>query len=173
LAAVTIEARSSRCEDGVCDLFLFPVLNPGNEIGAAVYAMKPRSRGRVTLTSTDPRAPLHVEHGFLTDDADAAVLVEGLERLRELAQSDAIRRYTGRQLRPDDGVGADEHVRASASGFFHPTGTCALGSVVDDRGRVLGHESLVVADASIMPTIPRANTNLSTAAVAERIAELL
>jgi choline dehydrogenase len=172
LAAVTIEGHSSRCEDGVCDLFLFPALSPRYEISAAVYAMKPRSRGRVTLTSTDPRAPLHVEHGFLSDDADTAVLVEGLELLRELTQSEPIRRYAGRELRPGD-VGPEDHVRASASGFFHPTGTCAIGSVVDERGRVLGYENLVVADASIMPTIPRANTNLSTAAIAERIAELL
>ena len=62
-------------------------------------------------------------------------------------------------------------MRATARGFFHPTGTCAIGSGVDERGRVLGHENLVVADASIMPTIPRANTNLSVAAVAERLAE--
>jgi choline dehydrogenase-like flavoprotein len=43
--------------------------------------------------------------------------------------------------------------------------------VVDADGRVLGHENLYVGDASIMPTIPRANTNLTTAAIAERIAE--
>jgi choline dehydrogenase len=173
MAAVTIEARSSRCEEGVCDLFLFPGLDPGYEISAAVFAMKPRSRGRVTLTSSDPRAPLHIEHGFLSDDADTAVLTEGFERLRELSRSDPIRRYAGTELRPGEGVGAEEHVGATARGFFHPTGTCAIGSVVDERGRVLGHENLVVADASIMPTIPRANTNLSTAAIAERIAELL
>jgi len=157
----------------VCDLFFIPALDPGYEIAAVVYAMKPRSRGRVTLTSADPRAPLHIEHGFLSDDADAAVLTEGFQRLRDLAQAGSIRRYTGRELRPGADVGAEEHVRANASGFFHPTGTCAIGSVVDERGRVLGHENLVVADASIMPTIPRANTNLSTAAIAERVAELV
>ncbi len=173
LAAVTIEARSTRCEEGVCDLFLFPALHPGHEISAAVYAMKPRSRGRVTLTSADPRAPLHIEHGFLSDDADVAVLTEGVERVRELAQSPPIRRYRGPELRPGEDVGAEEHVRAGGGGFFHPTGTCAIGSVVDEGGRVLGYQNLVVADASIMPTIPRANTNLSTAAIAERIAEML
>jgi choline dehydrogenase len=70
-------------------------------------------------------------------------------------------------------VSAREHTLAEARGFFHPVGTCAIGSVVDPQGRVLGYENLVVGDASIMPTIPRANTNLSTAAVAERISELL
>jgi choline dehydrogenase len=173
MAGITIEARSSRCPEGVCDLFLFPAVDPGYEISAAAFAMKPRSRGRVTLTSSDPRAPLRIEHGFLSDEADVPVLVEGFERLRELGRSVPIRRYAARETRPGEGVGAEEHVSATARGFFHPTGTCAIGSVVDERGRVLGFQNLVVADASIMPTIPRANTNLTTAAIAERIAELL
>ena len=66
---------------------------------------------------------------------------------------------------------AATHVRQSARGFFHPTGTCAIGRVVDERLRVLGFENLYVADASVMPTIPRANTHLSTVAIAERAAE--
>lgn len=173
MAGVTIEARSRQCAEGVCDLFLFAATDPGYEVSAAAYAMKPRSRGRVTLTSSDPRAPLRVEHGFLSDEADVAVLVEGFERLRELGRNDPIRRYAARELRPGEAVDAESHVRATARGFFHPTGTCAIGSVVDGYGRVLGYENLVVADASIMPTIPRANTNLTTAAIAERLAETI
>jgi choline dehydrogenase len=64
-------------------------------------------------------------------------------------------------------------VRSAARGFFHPTGTCALGAVVDHECRVLGLEGLFVADASVMPEVPRVNTNLATAAVAERVAERL
>jgi choline dehydrogenase len=173
MAGVTVAARSRDCPEGVCDLFLFPASDPGYEISGAAYAMKPRSRGRVTLNSRDPRAPLRIEHGFLSDEADVPILVEGFERLRELGGSEPLRRYAAREIRPGEDVGAEEHVRATARGFFHPTGTCAIGSVVDERGRVLGYEGLVVADASIMPTIPRANTNLTTAAIAERIAELL
>jgi choline dehydrogenase-like flavoprotein len=172
-AGVTVEARSRACPEGVCDLFLFPGLDPGYAISAAAFAMKPRSRGRVTLTSPDPRAPLHIEHGFLADEADVPVLVEGFERLRELAGSEPIRRYAAHEQRPGEDVAAETYVRATARGFFHPTGTCALGSVVDERGRVLGYDGLVVADASIMPTVPRANTNLTTAAIAEKLAEVL
>jgi choline dehydrogenase-like flavoprotein len=57
--------------------------------------------------------------------------------------------------------------------YFHPAGTCAIGRVVDDSGRVLGLDRLFIADASIMPTIPRANTNLTTVAIAERLAEAI
>ena len=152
---------------------MFPATDPGYELSGAVFAMKPRSRGAVTLPSSDPRAPLRVDHGFLRDEADVEVLVEGFEQLRDLARTEPIARYAAREQRPGPGIDAETHVRASARGFFHPTGTCSLGKVVDERGRVFGYESLVVADASIMPTIPRANTNLTTAAIAEKIAEQL
>jgi choline dehydrogenase len=171
MAGVTVPARSSVCPEGVCDLFMFPATDPGYEISGAVFAMKPRSRGAVTLTSPDPSAPLHVDHGFLRDEADVGVLVEGYEKLRELARTEPIARYAAREQRPSADVDAETHVRTAARGFFHPTGTCSLGKVVDERGRVFGYENLVVVDASIMPTIPRANTNLTTAAIAEKIAE--
>ena len=170
-AGVTIEARSSWCDDDVCDLFMFPAADPGYEISAAVFAMKPRSRGRVSLISPDAHAPLRIEHGFLADEADVKVLAEGFERLRELGGSEPVAQYAAREIRPGEDVDAVTHVRATARGFFHPTGTCRMGSVVDERGRVFGYENLIVADASIMPKIPRANTNLTTAAVAERLAE--
>jgi choline dehydrogenase len=173
MSGVTVPERSAACPEGVCDLFMFPATDPGYEISAAVFAMKPASRGRVSLTSKDPRAPLHIEHGFLTNEADVPVLVEGFERLRKLAETEPIHRYAAREVRPGANVDAEAHVRATARGFFHPTGTCAIGNVVDERARVYGCENLLVADASIMPTIPRANTNLTTAAIGERVAELI
>jgi choline dehydrogenase len=176
MAEVTVALRSSRCAEGVHDLFLLVSITPGEqryEIGAAAFAMKPRSVGRVRLNDSDPRTPLSIDHGFLRDPVDADVVEEGFEKLRELAASEPMSRYVARETQPGAEVSAREHTLAEARGFFHPVGTCAIGSVVDPQGRVLGYENLVVADASIIPTIPRANTNLSTAAVAERISELL
>jgi choline dehydrogenase-like flavoprotein len=172
-AGVMVAARTSRCPDGVHDLFLLPAFDSGYELSAAVFDMKPRSRGRVTLTSPDPRAPVHVEHGFLDDPLDVEVLVEGFEALRRLARADPIARYALREARPGGDVDAEAHVRATARGFFHPTGTCAIGRVVDRDCRVMGYEQLLVADASVMPTIPRVPVNVTTAAIAERVAELL
>ena len=173
MAQVTIPVRSSRCPEGVCDLFLFPAVDPEEEgyaISAAVFAMKPQSLGSVRLASHDPRAPLRIEHGFLANDDDAAVLADGVEALRELARSEPVHLYAAREVRPGPDVDAETHVRTTARGFFHPVGTCALGRVTDADGRVLGYENVYVADASFMPSIPRANTNLSVAALAERLA---
>jgi choline dehydrogenase len=175
MAQVTVEARSSACEEGVCDLYVFPAMDPAvdgvYDISAAAFAMKPRSRGSVRLTSRDPRAPLAIDHGFLSDVHDAEVLVEGVEAVRALVADEPLRGYVAREIRPGPDVDPADHVRASARGFFHPTGTCAIGRVVDGDGRVLGLEGLRVVDASVMPTIPRANTNLTTIALAERLAE--
>ncbi len=87
MAQVTIAARSSVCPQDVCDLFVFPAVDPGYEISGAVFAMKPESRGSVRLNSTDPAAPLAIEHGFLREHRDAEVLTEGVERLRALGTS--------------------------------------------------------------------------------------
>jgi choline dehydrogenase len=176
MAQVTLALRSRACAEDTWDLCAFPAVErdgDGYELSAAAFAMKPVSRGRVLLNGPDPRTPLAIEHGFLADERDVAVLIDGFDQLRALVDDPALRSYAGNEVRPGCDVSAEEHVRANARGFFHPTGTCAIGSVVDGDGRVLGHEALRVADASIMPTIPRSNTNLSTAAVAERIAALL
>ncbi|HSC51531.1 MAG TPA: GMC family oxidoreductase [Gaiellaceae bacterium] len=171
MGQVTVAGRSRSCPPGTRDLFVFPALDVGPEISGAAFAMKPRSQGSVRLNGPDPETPLRIDHGFLRDERDVETVAEAFERLRELAESDPVRPYRGAELRPGAGVGAEEHVRASARGFFHPVGTCAIGRAVDERCRVLGFENLYVVDASAIPEIPSANTNLTTVALAERAAE--
>ena len=173
MGQVTIRARSAACAEGVWDTFLFPALDPGYEISAAVFAMKPRSTRAGGAVGRRPRGP--------AGDRPRVPLRPGRHRRRGRGPRDDPRagarrpggRYAAREQRPGEGVDARAHVLAEHRGFFHPVGTCAIGSVVDASGRVLGVEGLRVADASVMPTIPRVNTNLSTAAIAERVAELV
>ena len=179
-AQVVVKAQSDACERESWDIHLFPATDTvkdelghptgSYELSAALFAMKPHSRGRVTLNGPDPRTPPHVEHGFLSDERDAVVLVEALEQLRRLMGHEELDRYTEDELRPGVGADLDEYVRETVRGYFHPAGTCALGSVVGAGGEVIGYDGLFVADASVMPTAVRANTNLSTLAVAEKIA---
>ena len=155
------------------DLHLIPwTTTGGTETSMPVFFLHPRSRGQVTLRSSDPGVPPAIEHGFLSDERDIEPLVAGIELARRLVRTEPLSGYAGAELRPaaDD---LHEFVRANVRGYFHPVGTCALGAVCDEHGRVLGHESLVVADASFIPAIPRANTHLTVLAVAERIAESL
>lgn len=170
MGQVTVARRSRSCPAGTRDLFVFPALDVGPEISGAAFAMKPHSRGSVRLNGPDPETPLRIDHGFLRDERDVETVVEAFEHLRELAEGDDVRPYRGAELRPGKSVGVEEHVRATARGFFHPVGTCAIGSVVDERCRVLGFENLYVVDASAIPEIPSANTNLTTVALAERAA---
>jgi choline dehydrogenase len=176
MGQITVRGRTENCPEGISDLFLFPAIEAGEsgwEISAAVFVMKPYSRGEVRLFSADPAAPLDIRHNWLADERDAVALTEGFERLRELAANDPVRRYAAHEVRPGPDVDAATHVRETARGFFHPTGTCAIGRVVDTEARVIGIPNVRVADASIMPTVPTANTHLSTVAVAEKVAELL
>jgi choline dehydrogenase len=164
MAQVTVTARNR-------SIFVFPALDVGPEISGAAFAMKPYSRGSVRLNGPEPETPLAIDHGFQRDERDVDVLAEGFERLRELAASDEVRAYAKRELRPGAEVDAETHVRATARGFFHPVATCAIGQVLDERCRVLGFENLYVVDASAIPEIPSANTNLTAIALAERAAE--
>jgi choline dehydrogenase len=171
MGQVTIARCSRSCPPGVPDLFVFPALDIGPEISGAAFAMKPLSRGSVRLHGPEPERPLAIDHGFLRDERDVEVVVEGFGRLRDLVEDARVRPYAGAESRPGPTVEPEEHVRSSARGFFHPVGTCAIGRVLDDCCRVRGFENLFVVDASAIPEIPSANTNLTTVALAERAAE--
>jgi len=172
-----VKAASTACAPGSWDIHLLSWASPsddgsGYDAGMSVFHLKPRSTGRVRLRSRDPAALPVVERGFRRVPSDLDVVVEGLELARELAGQPPLTRLLGPEVAP----GSEElpsYVRRTLRNYFHPAGTCGIGRVVDDRGRVLGIDGLVVADASVMPTIPRANTNLTTVAIAERLAETI
>ena len=151
----------------------------------SVPVMKPASAGSVRLRSPDPRDPLDLDLGFLSDPegADLAVILDGAELVRRFAATDALAPLLAAEARPGrEHVTRDElasYARENVRGYFHGVGTCRIGAdddpraVVDALGAVRGTERLYICDASIIPTIPRANTNLTTIAIAERIAEIV
>lgn len=173
-AHAVLKAASSTCAPGTFDLHLLSWTNRSGESGCysptiGVFLMKPLSHGRLRLVSTDPREAPQVERGFLREIADLAPLVEGIELARRLADTEPLRSLLGPELRPG-ATPLERYLRETVRNYFHPAGTCAIGAVVDDACRVLGIDSLVIADASVMPSIPRANTSLTTVAIAERVA---
>ena len=145
-------------------------------IAAAV--LKPRSRGSVRVTSLDPSAAPDIDLGYFTDESDLHRLIEGLAIAEEAVSQPAMLPVTGGgRLSPgyDNAAELRRHVVANAWTYHHPVGTCAMGrnpsagAVVDADGRVHGVERLSVVDASILPEIPSANTNVPTIAAAEHV----
>jgi choline dehydrogenase len=170
---VLLKAASSACPPGSWDLHVLTWLSRSDtgrfEPSVALFHMQPRSTGRVELRSTDAADSPVVDHGFLTNEADVEVLAEGIEIVRSIAATEPLHELLDVELRPGP-VSPEEYARTAVRNYFHPSGTCAIGRVLDSQCRVLGIDGLLVVDASVMPTIPRAGTNLTTAAIAERVA---
>jgi choline dehydrogenase len=151
-----------------------------------VALLKPRSRGAVRLRSADPSAAPRIDLGYFREPADLDRLAAGLARIRESAAPAVIAELScgaelapGRDVATGDRDGLRQWIRRRAWTYHHPVGTCAMGlvpgsgSVVDAAGTVHGIDGLSVADASVMPDIPSANTHIPTVMIAERIAALL
>ncbi|MGI5150088.1 GMC family oxidoreductase [Plantactinospora sp. CA-294935] len=187
------KARSPHCDPGGWDEFILPIpqydpTRPGRagyHVQLQAFCMTPRSRGRVRLRGRDPQTPPEIDPRFLTDPEghDLAVILDGLERARELAATPELAGLLAAELLPGaDATDRDElveHVEATVRGYWHPTGTAAMlpdadpMSVTGPDGLVRGLDNVHVADASVIPVSPRGNTNLPVVAVAEVIAARL
>ncbi len=147
-----------------------------------------RSRGKLTLRSADPRHKPVIDPAYLADSRDTEALVRAVRMAREIADTRPLRKMWASELAPGHDLRSDaelrDFVRRDVTTLFHPVGTCAmagrsqldrtrLAGVVDTELRVHGVEGLRVADASVMPTVPRGNTNAPTIALAERAADLI
>ena len=159
----------------------YPV-EAGHACSLAAALLQPTSRGRVRILSLDPLAPPEIDLGYLASDEEVARLTEALRLLDAATQTGAmIEENAGARFGPPreliaDDAAAAAWIRASAWSYHHPVGTCAMGpdpgagAVVDPDGRVHGVAGLSVVDASVMPDIPSANTNIPTIMLAEHIA---
>jgi choline dehydrogenase len=151
-----------------------PVEDDGCAIGPTL--IKPSSRGRVTLRSPLPHARPRILHNYLTTEDDVRSMIDGVRVALDVGSRPPLRKLRTADLavpRSDSDADIVDFVRQRAHTLFHPVGTCAMGAVVDAELRVLGVESLRVVDASVMPTIPRGNTNAPTIMVAEKAADLV
>lgn len=138
--------------------------------------LTPRSRGSVRLASEDPTAKPVVRNSFYSEEGDMERMVDALRLMQEICARPAFAPYCAEPFTVPDGDSDDAlraHVAATTFPIYHPVGSCAIGSVVDDQLRVLGAEALRVVDASVMPSVPRGNTNAPTIAIAERAADLI
>lgn len=134
--------------------------------------VRPESRGHLALTSADPDAPLHIDPAYLEAAADRACMRAAVELCRELAHAAALREWAGAELYPGDRE-LSEHIERTLVTYHHQVGTCAMGTVVDQRLRVHGIDGLRVADASVMPAVTSGNTNAPAIMIGERCADMV
>ncbi|OAA61882.1 choline dehydrogenase [Niveomyces insectorum RCEF 264] len=144
---------------------------------------RPRSRGRLYLTSADPAVKPALDFGYFTDREgyDAATFVHGIKAARKIARQAPFRDWLVREVAPGPAVQTDaeisEYARRAAHTVYHPVGTTRMGddalAVVDERLRVRGLRRVRIADAGVFPTIPTINPMLTVLGVAERCAEML
>jgi choline dehydrogenase len=161
----------------------FPEFGPPTQRVAStlVVAVDVRSRGRVSLRSADPGAKPLIDPAYLADEADLEVLVAGLRQAREIGAHQPLAGLLAGEDAPGERVHDDERLRAwvrrTVVTIFHPTSSLAMGggdeAVCDPELRVRGVDGLRVVDASVLPAVPRGNTNAPVIAVAERAADLI
>jgi choline dehydrogenase len=158
---------------------LIPMGRPA--VTALTVLLTPASRGTVRLRTPNPADSPAVDPAYLADDADRKALRQGLDQVRALFAAPALRAITGPALYPATEADDDEldsFISGSLVSIWHPVGTCRMGraaadSVVSSGLAVHGLRNLFVADASVMPTITRGNTQAPTIMIAEKAATLL
>jgi choline dehydrogenase len=165
----------------------YPVEPEQSPTGAAylllVSVVKPLSRGWLRLRSADPAEAPVIDPGYFTHPDDMPRMIEVIREARRLSRTLPLSEWTLQELYPgpqvSDSAGLEAAILARLDTYHHPVGNCRMGpatdtmAVVDARGNVHGVEDLSVIDASIIPAIPGANTNLPTIMLAERLSAWL
>lgn len=158
---------------------------PGSDhpvIALCPALQQPRSRGTVSLASADPRQAPVIDLNMFSHPDDLRLVMEGMHIARSVLLRPELAAYVDRIETPDEQTFSSpqrlaEYVRANCYTGYHPVGTCKMGpdsdpaAVVDQHGRVRGVRQLRAADASIMPNIVSAPTNLTCIMIGERIAD--
>jgi choline dehydrogenase-like flavoprotein len=149
---------------------------PDNGYAFGPVIIKPTSRGKVGLRTPMADSKPTVRCNFLTTEEDRASMLEGVRIALEIASQPSLEALKREPLSVPASDSEDDiwdWVRRASQTVYHPTSTCAMGAVVDSELRVYGVERLRVVDASVMPTITRANTNAATMMIAEKGADLI
>lgn len=156
---------------------------PGDGYTLHTCALRPRSRGRLLLQSSNPLDPPRIEPNYLSDDEhyDLDILLTGVRVAREILAQPAFDPYRDEELFPGEDASDEarliDFIRHKAETIYHPVGTCRMGedaqSVLTPDLRVRGIDNLRVVDASVMPRLIGGNTNAPVIMIAERAADLI
>ena len=162
------------------------VMRPPTEVSGikrmmpvSAHLLEQRNRGRVFLQSNDPHEPLGIDSRMLEHSEDLKAMVEAMQFIDELVHQKQTKEFYGPLIQPGPGEDWGRFARATYDSYHHGVGTCKMApasddmAVVDQRLRVHGIANLWVGDASIMPVVTRANTNLTSIMIGERLSEFV
>jgi choline dehydrogenase len=153
------------------------VLHPHSGFTCSVSQCQVESRGSVMISSADPRTQPAIRYNYLATETDRRMMVEGLKIARRICTTKPLSDYAEAEFQPGPKVQSDEdwlaYCRQYGETVFHPTSTCRMGTVVDEKLRVKGVDALRVVDASVMPAVSSGNINAAVIAVAEKAADLI
>jgi len=145
----------------------------------SLHLLEQRNRGRVTLASADPHEQPVVDARLLEHPDDVKAAASAMHFIHDLVADDSMKRYYGPLLQPGPKDDWGQFARATHDSYHHGVGTCVMGpasndkAVVDQQLRVHGMDNVWIADASIMPTVTHANTNLAVLMIAERASDAI
>ncbi|MEK7334142.1 MAG: GMC family oxidoreductase, partial [Candidatus Binatota bacterium] len=145
----------------------------------SAHLLEQRTRGRLFLKSADPHEPPGIDPRMLEDPEDIKAVLLAMEFIAKMVHSGRAKEYYGPLFQPAPNDDWATFARSTYDSYHHGVGTCMMGpaankmSVVDERLRVYGMWNLWIGDASIMPTVTHANTNLTAIMIGERLADFV
>jgi choline dehydrogenase-like flavoprotein len=151
----------------------------GDMIGFSCHLLEQTNRGRLTLASARAADLPIIDPQMLEHPKDLKAMLAAMKFVQRLANTEPLSKYCGELFSPGPNEDWEKFARSTYTSYFHGAGTCKMGSasdshaVVDQHLRVHGMENLWVGDASIMPTVAHANTNLTSMMIGERAAEFI
>ena len=153
----------------------------GHGFQAHVGPMRSKSRGQITLQSSDPSAAPKIEFNYMSDPEDWEVFRHCIRLTRTIFGQEAFAPYRGKEIQPGKDYQSDDEldrfIAEHAESAYHPCGTCKMGAaddpmaVVDPDCKVIGVEGLRLADSSIFPRITNGNLNGPSIMVGEKASD--
>ena len=188
IASYEVYYKTFGITDHINEVVYKPIQNK-HTWNAIPLTLKPRSRGRVMLKSKNPFDKPGIYHNFYEDPYDLEIQLKGIKKVLEISNTEAFQKF-GSKLHDtpvpgceDLKLGSDDYwicyIKHLSIAIWHLSGTCKMGppsdpgAVVDDELRVYGIKGLRVADASIMPMVPAAHTNIPAMVIGMKCADMI
>jgi choline dehydrogenase len=145
----------------------------------SIALLDQRTRGEVYLTTANPYDQPGIDPRLLESEEDIKSMLTAMEFVAEITRGESMRAFYGPLVLPGAEADWSKFARTTYDSYHHGAGTCKMGplsdptAVVDQHLRVYGLDNLWIADASIMPTVTHANTNLTVIMIGERLSDFL